>query len=459
MYIFRVLQTVPYSNRPPVLDIIANIHSYFTCNLLVGLAVLLSYKQFGGRPIECMTPAGFSKAWNDYTENYCYTADTYFVSLDEAERVIVSFSTEERRERRISYYQWIPFFLIFQAACFKMPALIWKYFHAQSGMKVGEILGLATNADNSDPETRTSNINSLCVHLQKVLKFHHRLYQKHITPHTFFRLLNMKYSAYYVTLVYLFTKCLFFLNVTAQLNLLNRYLFVSHERFGFTLWSALLQGNITWQETGIFPRVTWCDFDVREMGQPVNHTVQCVLTLNVFMEKVFLILWAWYIVLAALTLANITTWLYGYLSVASAEHFIFNHLEMSGGELFDMDGLTKPKHVQFAVRRFVDKYLRTDGMFILRLIAQHADVVFITDLIHRMWTSHYQIEKQREALRRSEPLWQKHMQRFATLEKRQTITFEDDALTGADAAGEHHNTYPKLGRSRASSVGTLDSFE
>ncbi|KAL3075775.1 hypothetical protein niasHS_012605 [Heterodera schachtii] len=458
MYIFRVLQTVPYSNRPPVLDIIANIHSYFTCNLLIGLAVLLSYKQFGGRPIECMTPAGFSRGWNDYTENYCYSADTYFVSLDQAERVIVNFSTEERRERRISYYQWIPFFLLFQAVCFKMPALIWKYFHGQSGMKVGEILRLATNGDNSDPATRTSNINALCVHLQKVLKFHHRLYQKRISPHSFFRLLNMKYSAYYVTVVYLFTKCLFFVNVAVQLNVLNRYLFVSQERFGFGLWSALLQGNITWQETGIFPRVTWCDFDVREMGQTVNHTVQCVLTLNVFMEKVFLILWAWYAVLAALTLANISAWLYGYLSVASADHFIFNHLEMAGAEqmlLFDMDGHTKSKHMQFAVRRFVDEYLRSDGMFILRLIGQHADVVFTTDLVHRLWTSHYEIEKQREALRRTEPLWKKHLQRYETLEKRRADkAAEDEAMDN-----NYSNTYPRLGRSRTSSVCSLDSFD
>jgi hypothetical protein len=42
-------------------------------------------------------------------------------------------------------------------------------------MKVGEILRLATNDANGDPATRAENINSLCVHLQKVLKFHHRL--------------------------------------------------------------------------------------------------------------------------------------------------------------------------------------------------------------------------------------------------------------------------------------------
>ena len=73
-------------------DIIANLHSYFTFNLLLGLAILLSYKQFGGRPIECMTPVGFSSSWTDYTENYCYTSDTYYVSLDQAEQTIVTMS-------------------------------------------------------------------------------------------------------------------------------------------------------------------------------------------------------------------------------------------------------------------------------------------------------------------------------------------------------------------------------
>jgi innexin len=44
------------------------------------------------------------------------------------------------------------------------------------------------------------------------------------------------------------------------------------------------------------------------MGQSVNHTVQCVLVLNVFMEKTFMLLWGWYTVLAFVTLANISTW-------------------------------------------------------------------------------------------------------------------------------------------------------
>lgn len=70
------------------------------------------------------------------------------------------------------------------------------------------------------------------------------------------------------------------------------------------------------------------------MGQSQNHTIQCVLLLNVLTEKVFIVLWAWYVVLATLTICNFTSWTFSYINPRSAEHFIFNHLEMSGEHVF-----------------------------------------------------------------------------------------------------------------------------
>lgn len=109
-------------------------------------------------------------------------------------------------------------------------------------------------------------------------------------------------------------------------------------------------GNETWQESGLFPRVTLCDFEVnyeassnflqfqvREMGQVVNHTVQCVLLLNLFTEKVFILLYAWFVVLVTFTILNLISWITAIFSSASREHFIFIHLEMSQDEDFDTD--------------------------------------------------------------------------------------------------------------------------
>uniref|UniRef100_A0A0K0DBA6 Innexin n=1 Tax=Angiostrongylus cantonensis TaxID=6313 RepID=A0A0K0DBA6_ANGCA len=348
MFVFRVLTAVPYSNEQGAKDFIASIHSFVTCNLLVGLAVLVSWKQFGGKPIECMVPTDFTNAWVQYAENYCWSHDTYFLPFS-TPAARPSGGTE-RSSAQISYYQWIPFFLLFEAACFRLPCFIWKYFASQSGMRVGEILRLATDEHNTVPEIRKENIKALCIHLQGALRFQKRLKMKNLSPHKVLRCLNVKYSTYYVTFIYIIAKLAFLVNVGLQTKLLNQYLLPRYfsNQFGFEAWQSLWNGNETWKDNGLFPRVTLCDFEVREMGNIQTHTVQCVLLINVFTEKIFIVLWAW--------------------SVYSNRK---------------------------QVDCFMDKYLGLDGVFLLRLMAQHADVVFITELIGALWLSHCDIEEQR----------------------------------------------------------------
>lgn len=120
----------------------------------------------------------------------------------------------------------MPFFLLFEAACFKVPCLIWKYFASQSGwtnqlglpengnliylqvssllylsatvsyrmtikisrflflpshnnkfssnsgMRIGEILRLSSSDTNGVPEVKKSNVEALGVHLNGALRFH-----------------------------------------------------------------------------------------------------------------------------------------------------------------------------------------------------------------------------------------------------------------------------------------------
>ncbi|KAH7729331.1 innexin family protein [Aphelenchoides avenae] len=411
MQIFRVFQAVPYTNLPIVKDVMASLHSYFTSNMLIGLAILLSYKQFEGRPIDCMVPLEFPGSWTEYAENYCFAQDTYYVPFQEP---VENYSAPQKHESR-----WIPFFLLFQAGCFKLPTFIWKYFAGQSGMKVGEILRLATNEANVEPNTRHSNVEALATHLQGALRFHSRVRMKHLIPHKLIRILNVKYSSHYVYLIYMVSKVAFFLNVVLQWKLLNRYLVPSMTHsFGFYALKSIITGNQSWENSGIFPRVTMCDFEVREMGQVQNHTIQCILLLNIFTEKVFVILWTWYFVLASITLCNISSWLFVMMNPRSAEHFVHNHMEMSGESVFANESEQGLEAIQAQVGRFIRKYLRTDGMFLLRHIAQHADVVFTTELVAKLWETHYRIEKGRQGLKESDQKLLEQLKRFKIIDAR-----------------------------------------
>ncbi|CAJ0933015.1 unnamed protein product, partial [Mesorhabditis belari] len=393
MFIFRVLNTVPYSNEVAVKDVIAHIHSFFTCNLLIGLAVLVSWKQFGGKPIECMVPTDFTPAWVQYAENFCWAQDTYFVPLSEH---VPTNETIRKSAPKISYYQWMPFFLLFNAACFKMPCFIWKYFASQSGMRVGEILRTASDDENAVPETKKGNIEALCTHLQGGLRFHKRLHKRKILPHKVLRFLNLKYSTYYVTFIYFMAKIAFLLNVGVQTKLLNRYVLPEQtSSMGWDVWRTLaFSENHTLHEDGIFPRVSLCDFEVRETGNVQTHTVQCVLIINIFTEKIFIVLWAWYLILGAFTAGNLFSWFFIMFSETSKEHFVISHLEMAEKE-FDKETIQNRTKID----NFINEYLGMDGIFLLQLIAQHADVVFITELVGALFSKHDEIERQRQAIK------------------------------------------------------------
>ncbi|VDK57446.1 unnamed protein product [Gongylonema pulchrum] len=65
----------------------------------------------------------------------------------------------------------------------------------------------------------------------------------------------------------------------------------------------LLKGN-DWKRSGMFPRVTFCDIDITQVGQANTHTIQCVLMANVFNEKLYLMLWFWLVFLAVVNLIS-----------------------------------------------------------------------------------------------------------------------------------------------------------
>lgn len=43
-------------------------------------------------------------------------------------------------------------------------------------------------------------------------------------------------------------------------------------------------------------------------------------------------------------------------------------------------------------KKFIDKYLRCDGVFVLRMLTMHAGIIFGVDLTASLWETFYSIE-------------------------------------------------------------------
>lgn len=121
-------------------------------------------------------------------------------------------------------------------------------------------------------------------------------------------------------------KALFLINVLFQFVLLKRMLGVDSYFWGAEVTSDLWSGN-EWPETGNFPRVTMCEYEVRNLDNIHKHSVQCVLMINMFNEKIFVALWWWLCFLTVVTITNTIYWFWRASGTSVSKNFIRPYVE------------------------------------------------------------------------------------------------------------------------------------
>ncbi|EJW78194.1 innexin family protein, partial [Wuchereria bancrofti] len=243
--------------------------------------------EYGGDPIQCWLPAELAsqKSWEQYAEDYCFVENTYYIPLEQN----MPQSEKHRDERLITYYQWVPFTLILQAMLFVIPHIFWRMLNWTSNVQTRAVISMADSVRQMGPcsdEARdiVDAIASHIYHAEKSTKHLHKILQNSNLLVIFTRIFTQSY----LSTVYLITKLLFVVNATVQFWIVSLYLGGN----GYDLTRALLRQQ-TWQSTGLFPRVTMCDFKIRVMGNVHRHTIQCVLMANMFNEKIYVALWWW----------------------------------------------------------------------------------------------------------------------------------------------------------------------
>jgi len=263
---------------------------YTVCVLAVSSGLLLT-SHFWGSAITCWTPAEFNGIWSDFVNKYCYVHGTYFYSIDEE----LDFDVEKRQKIFIRYYQWVPYILALQAFLFYIPRLLMRMMCTWSGYDLSATIQYI---DDIWHQIKSANFSSRVESFEKIgavyiidgLKLFSRKNRGSI---------GMYYVVYTVM-----QAC----NAWLQFFFLNALISSSNEgQSGYQVITDLISGA-DWQETGHFPRITHCDFQRRKPSSIQMDTVLCVLTLNIYYEKVLIFLYFWLFFVAMVSTIHCFYW-------------------------------------------------------------------------------------------------------------------------------------------------------
>ncbi|KAF7262324.1 hypothetical protein EG68_00414 [Paragonimus skrjabini miyazakii] len=174
-------------------------------------------------------------------------------------------------------------------------------------------------------------------------------------------------------------KLLYLCNVIGQVYLLEYYTGVQYNFYGIRVLYDLARGR-QWEESGHFPRVTFCDFEARKLAQSHYYTLQCVLPINMFLEKIYIFLWLWFFIVGLITLVSIIVW----ISRIGTQNCRFAWIRH---QLITIRQYNRSVH---CCKQFVENHLGPDGVFILRLIAQNYGDLVAGDVVGELWNAYWQ---------------------------------------------------------------------
>ena len=226
----------------------------------------------------------------------------------------------------------------------------------------------------------------------------------------------------YLVVLYMFVKTLWLTNAVSQLFLLNRFIGNDYHAFGIEIIEMLMSGQ-EWHELRHFPRVTYCDFKIREIGNSHDWTVQCVLRINLFNEVIYIFMWFWLCILAFFSIIDYISWSFRLLISADKLRFVKRHLDIysfnktttnqnetnllnaktsseSQEQLYNNNfnisknaNRQQPQNYEYIdiekekrlMREFTFSYLKDDGIFAMRILAASASDLIVTEIVSELW--------------------------------------------------------------------------
>ncbi|OAF70140.1 hypothetical protein A3Q56_02039 [Intoshia linei] len=357
-------------------DGIDRLHRSVTVTMLVVFAFIVTTGQYVGQPISCWVPAHFTGNHEDYANAYCWVKNTYYLPFDKNIPKI----HQQHIRHMIPYYQWVPIILLLQAGLFFFPCLFWRSLNNRSGINIDILITSTIPVPNKLDEF--NYVKYICNQLDRYIRNlaidknkKKTISLKHIlNPFSYF--IGMSKGNYLLSL-YITTKVLYLLNAIMQIVILDKFLGYSFISYGVdVLWSMYVGSE--WTGSKRFPRVTMCDFLIRRVGNIQRYTVQCALPINLFNEKIYLVIWFWFLFLVLLTSVNLISWL--------CSSFIRSDYKFIEKIFLRKMAFSQQEYInENSLKIFVQDYLKPDIIFLLRLFSKNTSYFTMVRVVKELY--------------------------------------------------------------------------
>ncbi len=359
-------------------DFVDRLNNRYTVMVIVVFAIVVTSQLYTGTPITCWADKHFTGNHIKYTNSYCWVRNTYYLPFEEE----IPKAHEDDKRKHIVYYQWMPFILLAQALFFYLPSTVWNGFNQKAGVDCDNILAAACQLSKVDKEkNRATFLRMITNQLDRFLDTRVKRIKagmpKRAIIHKLFCGLFGSRMGNYLCFLYIFSKMLYVANVISQLFVMNAILRTNFSVYGFELIHNLIY-NDNWVNSNAFPRVTMCDFKVRRLGNVQRYTVQCVLPINMYTEKIYAFMWFWMVFIALMNAMSLLVWIGRILIPSDRVKYIHNHLRIA--QKYDPSAGNEK-----LIKDFTYNFMQQDGVFIMRLIGHNTNNITVTDIIAALW--------------------------------------------------------------------------
>lgn len=279
--IFKSLKGFLKPNPVNVDHNVFRLHYKVTVFMLLAFFLFVTSNQYIGDPIDCI----IDDIPSDVMDTYCWIYGTFTMpnkingirGRDLIQPGVASGYIGKDEIKYHKYYQWVYFVLFFQAALFYIPRYLWKMWE-------GNRVKMLTY----DLNTHIIDAN----HLKQKKKIIIKSLRESLGHNNF----------YFCWFVLCETLC--FINVVSQMLFMNYFLDGEFFTYGTdVLKMTELEPEMRHDPMSVvFPKITKCTFHkYGPSGTIQNLDGLCVLPLNIINEKIYLILWFWFVLLSILS--------------------------------------------------------------------------------------------------------------------------------------------------------------